>query len=630
MPGNPNNLTKLWQELKRRKVFKVAATYSATAYIIIQVANNLIGPLHLPDWTSTLVIFLLALGLPIAVILAWIFDFTPEGIRKTEPVTMIATKPPVSRPIKKVLRTNNILITVLLIIVAVLAWPKIFKRNTPENLRSNSGTISVAVMPFQNMTNDPAWNDWQDGIQVNLITSLSNAEELKVSQLELINSLLKSRGIVNYASLTPSVASTISQKLDADVFIYGSIKQAGATIRINAQLIDSKSEDAFRSFQIDGTRDKILYLVDSLSGLVKNSLIISKLETEVPLAFQDLATTNSPEAYSYFTYGNFAFLKFDFSSAIKWFSQAYDIDSTFTFASILLSFAFANEGLYDEAKKWSLEVYEKKDNMAMPYKIWTNYVYAISFETPNEEIRYLKQLKEIDNQVPGLYYYTGIAYNKLYQFDKAIPELEKALDVYKKLKLKPFWDENYTALGLAYHKTSQYKKEKKLYRKAERSFPDDIHLTCRQIILALTEGDTISANEYTKKYISISRDNLSSGSAVTADLADIYSETGLFDKAEKYFRQALASEPENPDRLNNLAYFLIDKNRNIDEGLKLVDKALETNPDNYLYLDCKGWGFFKLGNKAEAIKLISRSWDSRPVYDQRVYLHLQELKRSGN
>ena len=360
MPGNPNSLTKLWQELKRRKVFKVAATYSATAYIIIQVANNLIGPLHLPDWTSTLVIFLLALGLPIAVILAWIFDFTPEGIRKTEPVTTVALKPPVSGPLKRILKTNNILITVLLIIVAALAWPKIFKRNRPENLRSYNGTISVAVMPFQNMTNDTAWNYWQDGIQVNLITSLSNAEELKVSQLELVNSLLKSRGIVNYASLTPSVASTISQKLDANVFIYGSIKQAGATIRINAQLIDSKSEDAFKSFQIDGTRDKILYLVDSLSGLVKNSLIISKLETEVPLAFQDLATTNSPEAYSYFTYGNFAFLKFDFSSAIKWFSQAYDIDSTFTFASILLSFAFANEGLYDEAKKWSLEVYEKK------------------------------------------------------------------------------------------------------------------------------------------------------------------------------------------------------------------------------------------------------------------------------
>ncbi len=88
-------------------------------------------------------------------------------------------------------------------------------------------------------------------------------------------------------------------------------------------------------------------------------------------------------------------------------------------------------------------------------------------------------------------------------------------------------DENCTALGLAYHKTSQYKKEKKLYRKADRFFPDDIHLTGRQIILALTEGDTVSANKYIKKYISISRNNLSSGSAVSADLAQYYSESGL-------------------------------------------------------------------------------------------------------
>ncbi len=173
----------------------------------------------------------------------------------------------------------------------------------------------------------------------------------------MVNSLLKSRGIVNYASLTPSVASTISQKLDAKVFIYGSIKQAGSTIRINAQLINSKSEDAFKSFQIDGTRDKILSIVDSLSGLVKNSLIISILEKEVTLAFQELATTNSSLAYSYFTYGNIALQKYDYSSAIKWFSQAYNVDSTLTFASILLSFAFANEGLYDEAKNWSLKLY---------------------------------------------------------------------------------------------------------------------------------------------------------------------------------------------------------------------------------------------------------------------------------
>ena len=94
-------------------------------------------------------------------------------------------------------------------------------------------------MPFQNMTNDTTWNVWQDGIQDNLITSLSNSEELKVRQPESINKLIQSKRASNYASITPSVASNISQKLDANVFICGSIKLAGSTIRVNAQLIDS-------------------------------------------------------------------------------------------------------------------------------------------------------------------------------------------------------------------------------------------------------------------------------------------------------------------------------------------------------------------------------------------------------
>jgi TolB-like protein len=87
-------------------------------------------------------------------------------------------------------------------------------------------------MPFQNLTNDTIWNVWQDGIQDILIASLSNSEELKVRQAESINNLVKSQGIINYASITPSVASSISQKVEANVLVYGSIKQAGSTTRL--------------------------------------------------------------------------------------------------------------------------------------------------------------------------------------------------------------------------------------------------------------------------------------------------------------------------------------------------------------------------------------------------------------
>ena len=99
-------------------------------------------------------------------------------------------------------------------------------------------------------------------------------------------------------------------------------------------------------------------------------------------------------------------------------------------------------------------------------------------------------------------------------------------------------------------------------------------------------------------------------------------------KAEKYYRQALSLEPERPGRLNDLAYFLIDKDRNIEEGLKLVDKALEINPDNYSYLDCKGWGLYKLGKYKEALLLLEKSWKLKPGYSHELYLHLEAAKKT--
>jgi hypothetical protein len=124
---------------------------------------------------------------------------------------------------------SGLLVIAILVIVAILAYLKIFKQNSLEKLQFFGDRITVAVMPFQNMTNDTIWNVWQVGIQNEMITSLTNSEELKIRQTESINNLIQSKGLTNYASLTPSVASTISQKLDANIFVYGSIKQAGKT-----------------------------------------------------------------------------------------------------------------------------------------------------------------------------------------------------------------------------------------------------------------------------------------------------------------------------------------------------------------------------------------------------------------
>ena len=111
-------------------------------------------------------------------------------------------------------------------------------------------------------------------------------------------------------------------------------------------------------------------------------------------------------------------------------------------------------------------------------------------------------------------------------------------------------------------------------------------------------------------------------------MAQIYSEAGILDKAEEYYRQALSLEPENPARINNLAYFLINKDRNINEGLELVNKSLELNPENYNYLDTKGWGLYKQGKYHEALELLEKSWEFKPRYNHQIYLHLEATKKA--
>ncbi len=289
------------------------------------------------------------------------------------------------KPTKSVNRKllYTIPIIALLIVAGIIAYPKLFKHNTLEKLRSSGDRITVAVMPFQNMTNDTTWNVWQEGIQTNLISSLSSAEELKVRQTQTVNSLLQSKSLTNYASITPSVASNISKKLGADIFIYGSINQAGATFRINAQLTDSKTEDIIKSFQVDGTADKILPVIDSLSRIINRFLIITKLGKELSPEFQSIASTDFPEAYRYLIYGDDAFfLKRDYPSAAKFYSQALTIDSNFTIATIKLSIDLYFLGLFEEAKKCLMSVYEARDKMSMQQKLFVNYIYAFLFETP--------------------------------------------------------------------------------------------------------------------------------------------------------------------------------------------------------------------------------------------------------
>ncbi len=399
-----------------------------------------------------------------------------------------------------------------------------------ENFSSSGEKITVAVMPFLNMTNDKKWDIWQIALQTNLIYRLTNLDEIKVRQTETVNGLLQSKGLTDYASITLSIASTISRKLDSDVFIYGSINEAGDKVRINAAFINSRTKEALKSFQLDGTSEKIIDIVDSVSDMIKNSLLISQLYKKYSPGY-NTNITNSPDAFRYFIQGQAAFSKHDFTAAIDWYQQALKIDSNLIKAILGISRAYYDLSLFGkpvlaQGKAWCLK-YNRKVRMMTPAdKIYADWLYAGYFQTPYDRIKYMDQLKEIDDQNPATYFNLGDAHLELFQYNDAIVEFKRAIEIYDK------WGEKapimyYQELGQAYRRDWRYKEEKNLYKKAKKDYPAAPDLLEQYAYVAFSEGDTAEANWYIKKWTLIRKEQSWSDADIISALPWIYEMAGM-------------------------------------------------------------------------------------------------------
>jgi AraC-like DNA-binding protein/tetratricopeptide (TPR) repeat protein len=520
----------------------------------------------------------------------------------------------------------------IVIIVAVIAFSlpdgRMFRRSNLEKLLSSGKSITVAVMPFRHLTADSI--RYGEIIQTILTNFLSGfAGELKVLQEESVNGILTSRGLTDLASITPILALDAATRIDADVYISGDIVKSGNIRRFYTEMTDARTKQVIKSFELVSlTEDEnVLRIPDSISFQVENYLKISKLEKK-NVEFAKVTTTSSAKAYTYYLNGKDAYYSMHYSDAIDWFKKALEADTNFIWAINFLGPANQNNGNMDETRKWTQILYSKKDMMNEYQKLHADYAYSNTFLTPNESIITLKKLLEIDDQ-PPVRRSLGAKYFNLQQYDKAIPELERALEIYKKWGSKPLGYDFYSFLAVSYHETGQYKKEKRLYRRSERDFPDNIYLTGRQAILALTEGDTVKAKKYIEKYISILKSNSASKASLAGNVGNLYREGRLPDNAEKYYRKALQLESGNLYWQNTLAIFLIDSGRNLNEGMELVGNILKADSANLRALRTKGWGLYKQGRSSEALDLLQKSWDTKLYgYNHLDFLRLEEVKRA--
>ena len=163
MSANPNKLSNFWQELKRRRVIHVIIVYATAAFVIIELINNVTEPLSLPDWTPTLVIVILLVGFPLAVIFSWIFDVTSQGVQKTKQLK------DVQKGEKSAVSSSwRIATYVSVVIIIGFIFFNIFSRNRISKDFSNLEK-SIAVLPFENMSNSEEYSHLGDAITDEII-----------------------------------------------------------------------------------------------------------------------------------------------------------------------------------------------------------------------------------------------------------------------------------------------------------------------------------------------------------------------------------------------------------------------------------------------------------------------------
>ena len=154
--------------------------YSATAFIIMEAGDIMLPRLGLPDWTVTFVIILLIIGFPITVILSWIFDITPEGILKTGSIKKEKEKEIPPQPGKRILTANNVVITILFVVVCILLYPKIFKKDKFEDSR-DTNEKSIAVLPLRNLNPNEQLEYFSDGVTQEIIDELAKVHQFQLS-----------------------------------------------------------------------------------------------------------------------------------------------------------------------------------------------------------------------------------------------------------------------------------------------------------------------------------------------------------------------------------------------------------------------------------------------------------------
>lgn len=327
-----------FEELKRRNVIRVAALYVVASWLILQAGDLIFDAFDVPSWSIRLLIAILILGFPIALGLSWVFELTTEGLVREAEVDQGAVR-------RSSGRRAYILIAVMLVLaVVILLVKETFPDVAPDDR-------SIAVLPFINISDDPANDYFSDGLSEELLNLLARIPQLKVTARTSSFSF-KDKDLD---------IPTIGRLLNVAHVLEGSVRKSDRQLRITAQLINVESGFHIWSQTYDREMDDIFAIQDDISEAVVAALRISILG-EAPRA-----RATDPDAFTaYLNALHFYKQRSNegYDKAVHYSRQAIDIDPDYATAWNLLSSTYSNQALngqlpYDEAHQKALLAVER-------------------------------------------------------------------------------------------------------------------------------------------------------------------------------------------------------------------------------------------------------------------------------
>jgi TolB-like protein len=335
-----SGLSAFWQELKRRKVMRVAITYAVVAWIVIQIAVATFPTLLIPDWALRLVTMSVLLGFPVAIILAWAFELSPDGIKTTKAARIDNPDGESDSAVQKKRNWFSVLFAAAIptLIFGALAVFFYFRSDpnptplasspAPPGLSSSNGLQvedldkSIAVLPFANRSANEEDVFFTDGIHDDLLTHISRIHDIKT---------ISRTSVMGYRDTTKSMP-TIGQELGVAHILEGGVQRAGNQIRINVQLIDADKDEHIWAeiYTREMTAENIFEIQTEIAITITEALQAAlSPEEQEDLAKLPTTTLAALEAYFKGKQAEYPPTVHGLANAIQFYDEALELDPEF-------------------------------------------------------------------------------------------------------------------------------------------------------------------------------------------------------------------------------------------------------------------------------------------------------------